>query len=81
MTTREQHQPPDDWRRRLRRKIGWLLAFKLAALLILWMLFFSPANRVPVDAGVMSRHIAPAERSGERPASLPAPDLEDPDDA
>jgi hypothetical protein len=40
-----------DWRHRLRRGIGWTLLFKLAALIALWALFFSPADRVNVTPG------------------------------
>jgi hypothetical protein len=32
--------PRDDWRRDLRAKITWALAVKLAALMLLWFLFF-----------------------------------------
>ncbi|HSH41343.1 MAG TPA: hypothetical protein VK973_04385 [Arenicellales bacterium] len=57
--------PPDrDWRRWLRRKIGWLLLFKVAALAVLWMLFFSPAQRIEVDDGVILERLAPGSRSG-----------------
>jgi hypothetical protein len=31
---------PHDWQRDLRRKIGWALAAKLAALVLLWFFFF-----------------------------------------
>ncbi len=37
-----------DWRRVLRRKIGWLLALKLLALVALRSLFFSGDARVEV---------------------------------
>jgi hypothetical protein len=30
----------DDWRRKLRAQIGWVLAAKLATLTLLWFLFF-----------------------------------------
>jgi uncharacterized membrane protein len=39
---------PVDWRYRLRRGIGWTLLIKLIALIALWVLFFSPADRVHV---------------------------------
>ena len=39
-----------DWRRRLRRGIGWALFAKLIALILLWTLFFSPAHRLDVTA-------------------------------
>ena len=47
-----------DWRVALRRKIGWLLAAKLAALLALWMLFFSPEHRVEVTGDSAVRNLA-----------------------
>lgn len=37
-----------DWRRRLRRSIGWMLLAKLAALVALWAFFFSPSDRLDV---------------------------------
>lgn len=59
-------KPPPDWRQWLRRKIAWLLLFKLAALVTLWLLFFSPAHRVSVDPDVMSQRVAPI---GDAPSS------------
>lgn len=56
----------DDWRPWLRRKIGWLLIFKLAALVVLWLLFFSPPHRVSVDEDTMSERIAPPDRGNTR---------------
>lgn len=56
--------PARDWRSWLRRKIGWLLAFKVAALAVLWVLFFSPAHRVDVDGDSMRDRLAPAARDG-----------------
>jgi len=47
-----------DWRVALRRNIGWLLAVKLAALLALWMLFFSPEHRVEVTGESAGRNLA-----------------------
>jgi len=38
------------WQRRLRRSIVWALLAKLAALGVLWALFFSPAERMVVTA-------------------------------
>jgi 3-methyladenine DNA glycosylase AlkD len=37
-----------DWRRHLRRSIGWMLLVKLIALMALWTFFFSPAQRMHV---------------------------------
>jgi hypothetical protein len=39
-----------DWRRQLRRSIGWMLLVKLAALIALWAFFFSPSHRPDVTA-------------------------------
>jgi hypothetical protein len=36
------------WQAGLRRRISWTLLLKLLALLVLWLLFFSPAHRIPV---------------------------------
>ncbi len=47
MTAPTQHE---DWRRRLRRGIGWTLLAKLIALVVLWAIFFSPAQRMDVTA-------------------------------
>jgi len=38
------------WRRELWRELTVLMALKVAALVLLWWLFFSPAHRVVVDA-------------------------------
>jgi hypothetical protein len=59
----------DDWRTLLRRKIVWLLAAKLVALVVLWSLFFSPAHRVEVTAENVGRMLAI-----EEPAGAPAHD-------
>ena len=40
---------PGTWQRRLRRELGWALLGKLAALVLLWALFFSPSHRQRVD--------------------------------
>jgi hypothetical protein len=44
------------WRRRLRRELSWLTAFKVGALALLWWLFFS--HRTPVDGQAQSRQLA-----------------------
>jgi hypothetical protein len=49
---------PASWRAALRRNIAWLLALKLVALLILWTLFFSPAQRVAVSPERSAEHLA-----------------------
>jgi hypothetical protein len=49
------------WRRRLRRELAGLIALKLAALALLWWLFFSPAHRTTVDADAAGRRLGVAE--------------------
>ena len=39
-----------DWRRHLRRSIGWMLLVKVLALSALWALFFSPSQRMDITA-------------------------------
>jgi hypothetical protein len=46
------------WRIRLGRKIAWLLAIKFVALVILWALFFSPAQRLEVSPARSAEHLA-----------------------
>jgi hypothetical protein len=47
-----------DWRRMMGRELMWLLAAKFAALVCLWLLFFSPDHRQPADANATSRQLA-----------------------
>jgi len=44
------------WRRRLRRELSWLMALKVGALALLWLLFFS--HRTPVDGQAEGRRLA-----------------------
>ena len=46
------------WQRRMRREIGWLMLAKLAALIILWATFFSPAHRPSVDGRITADRLA-----------------------
>ena len=46
------------WRVALRRQLGWTLLLKLAALFVLWFLFFSPAHRSHVTPDSVSTAIA-----------------------
>jgi hypothetical protein len=48
----------------LRRHLTVLLALKLAALALLWALFFSPAHRTAVDGQGVGRHLAVAAQAG-----------------
>jgi hypothetical protein len=41
----------------LARRIVWLLAFKLVALSLLWILFFGPASRRPVNDAVIENSL------------------------
>lgn len=54
------------WRSRLIRKLGWVLAFKLAALALIWYLWFAPGDIAPVDAPATGAHFGLAR--GRPPA-------------
>ena len=56
-------------RRRLSRELAGIIALKLAALALLWWLFFSPAHRTVVDADAAGRQLGMA---GE-PATIEPP--------
>jgi len=56
-----------NWQRRIRREVGWLMLAKLAALLILWGLFFSPAHRLAVDGRVTADRFALVPGSTDQP--------------
>lgn len=43
------------WRAALLRRIALTIAAKLALLTALYLLFFSPSHRPPVDAGAVDR--------------------------
>jgi hypothetical protein len=53
--------PSVRWRGALRRHVAVLLLMKIVALALLWVLFFSPAHRAPVDGAAVSRHLLPAK--------------------
>jgi len=53
---------PEPWRSILKRHLLLLLALKLAALTLLWALFFSPAHRTAVDPQAAGRHLAVARQ-------------------
>jgi hypothetical protein len=55
-----------EWRRRFGRAIAWALALKLAALAVLWALFFSPAHRPNVTPELVESRLV-SERDGEAP--------------
>jgi hypothetical protein len=56
------HQSGSDrgiaWRGALRRELVWLLLGKATALILLWMLFFSPAHRPDNSPAATSRHFS-----------------------
>lgn len=47
-----------DWRRQLRRKIGWLLLVKLLGLIALRSLFFGGEHRQHVDETRLAERLA-----------------------
>jgi hypothetical protein len=47
----------EQWRGRLRREVALLVLMKLAALLLLWLVFFSPSHRQPADAARTGAHL------------------------
>jgi len=57
----------------MKRELTWILAAKLAAL-DLWVLFFSGAHRVAVDAPATSRQLGIAPMPGAGAGSEPEPD-------
>lgn len=47
----------EQWRGRLRRELALLLLAKLAALVLLWLMFFSAPHRQPADAARTGAHL------------------------
>ncbi|HEY0767970.1 MAG TPA: hypothetical protein VGD47_08425 [Steroidobacteraceae bacterium] len=60
------------WRAALRRELAWLMWLKVAALALLWWLFFSPAHRSPVDQEAASRRFAVAPAALIGPTAAPS---------
>jgi hypothetical protein len=60
------------WRRALRRELTWLMTLKVAALALLWWLFFSPSQHSRVDGEAASRRFAVTPSAGIAPTSNPA---------
>jgi hypothetical protein len=60
------------WRTALRRDVAALLILKLLALTLLWLLFFSPADRTVIDAGAIGRRLAvvPPPQVAEAPRAV-----------
>ena len=46
------------WRHTLRRELAWLMTLKVAALALLWWVFFSPSHHSRVDGQAASRRFA-----------------------
>jgi hypothetical protein len=66
------------WRGVLRRELSLLMLGKVAALILLWWLFFSPTHRAPVDAASTGRKLALEQQPGgvadaKRDAAAPRP--------
>jgi hypothetical protein len=57
------------WRRALGRDLTWLTLVKLAALALLWWLFFSPAHHTPVDAAAAGRQLGVETRAAAEGAA------------
>ena len=51
-----------NWRRRLRREIGWLFVFKCGMLIALWACFFSASHRTRVDGSATASRLALTNR-------------------
>jgi hypothetical protein len=51
------------WRTGLRRELTWLVLLKIAALALLWWLFFSPVHRTGVDGHAAGQHFGLEERA------------------
>jgi hypothetical protein len=60
------------WRRALRRELAWLMTLKVAALALLWWLFFSASHHSPVDGEAASRRFAVTPSALIAPTSSPA---------
>jgi len=60
------------WRRALQRELAWLMTLKVAALALLWWLFFSPPHPSAVDGEAASRRFAVTPSAVSAPASNPS---------
>jgi len=65
---------PADWRCTIGRELGWVLAVKFAALVFLWLLFFSPGHRQSVDANATSRRLSITPAIGAPGTNQPSGD-------
>jgi hypothetical protein len=58
-----------DWRRRMRGELFWIFVAKLAALTLLWALFFSAPRHASVNGDSVSRRLGVAPTAA--PSRLP----------
>lgn len=65
-----------DWRRRMRGELFWIFLVKLAALTLLWMLFFSAAHHAPVDRDSVSHQLGVVPPDGPS-QSPPTPSIKE----
>lgn len=65
-----------DWRRRMRGELFWIFLVKLAALTLLWMLFFSAARHVSVDGASVSHQLGVVPQ-GVPSRSPPTPSIKE----
>lgn len=57
MTMASAAGPRGDWRRHMRGELFWILLAKLAALTLLWLLFFSAAHPERIDGDSVSHQL------------------------
>lgn len=62
-----------DWRRRMGGELFWIFLAKLAALTLLWMLFFSAGHRASIDGDAVSHQLGVSRPSAtSRSPSIPS---------
>jgi hypothetical protein len=61
-----------DWRRRMRGELFLIFLAKLAALTLLWMLFFSASHRAAVDGSSVSRQLGVSPTAPSRTPLTPS---------
>jgi hypothetical protein len=61
------------WRGELRRDVALLIALKVAALTLLWGLFFAPRERLTVDGAGASRQLGLTLPHDDGPRQFAAP--------
>lgn len=65
-----------DWRRRMRGELFWIFLVKLAALTLLWMLFFSATHHAAIDGESVSQQLGVAQ-SAAPSRSPPTPSIKE----